>query len=163
MGIAAERIATGPPVNPYPTAPSSERSLRADGRKRLVAGIFAAPTCPGTHPAVLHVHLRGVGLALLGAQTARLGASLESGPRHRRLELRLPGDDPARTGAYVRAVEAHGDATPHVVDHILAEAGVGAGATRLGTVEACLYALIEYIGVHSYGAGVGIEHLPGVV
>src|SRR5919107_4884605 len=96
--------------------------LRADGGKRPVAGLFAAPTCLGAHPAVLHVHLRGVVLALLPTQPARLGASLKSGPDHRRLGLRLPSDDPSRRGANVRAVEAHGHTAPHVLDHTLAEA-----------------------------------------
>jgi hypothetical protein len=47
-------------------------------------------------------------------------------------------------------------------DHLLAEAGVGAGATRLGAVKACLYALDERIGVYGSGARVGVEHLPRV-
>src|SRR5215204_3228983 len=50
-----------------------------------------------------------------------------------------------------------------MADHFLTEAGIGAGATRLGAVEACLYALDERIGVHdSYGARIGVEHFPGV-
>ena len=47
-------------------------------------------------------------------------------------------------------------------DHLLTEAGVGAGATRLGAVKACLYAFDERIGVYGSGARVGVEHLPGV-
>ena len=140
----------------------SRKFLRADGRKRPVAGIFTAPAGFGAYPAVLHVHLPCVGLTLLATQAARFGASLESSPGHRRLELRLPGEDPPRTGALVRAVEAHGDAALHVLDHFLAEAGIGTGRARLGAVEARLYALDERLGVHSCGARVGIEHLPGV-
>ncbi len=49
----------------------------------------------------------------------------------------MPGEDPARRGAHVRAVEAHADTAPHMANLLLAEAGVGAGATRLGAVEAC--------------------------
>jgi hypothetical protein len=47
-------------------------------------------------------------------------------------------------------------------DHLLTEAGVGAGATRLGAVKACLYAFDERIGVYGSGARVGVEHLPRV-
>ena len=36
---------------------------------------------------MLHVHLRGVVLALLPAQTTSFGAGLEGGPGHSRLEL----------------------------------------------------------------------------
>ncbi len=123
---------------------------------------LTALACVGAHPAVLHAHLPGVVLALLGAQAARLGARLEGCPGHGRLELRLTRDDPPRGKAHIRAVEAHGDAAPHVVDHLLAEAGVGAGATRLGAVEACIYTLHLGIGFHGCATGVGVEHLPGV-
>src|SRR5215207_6848181 len=136
--------------------------LSADGSKRPVAGLFTAPTGLGAHPAVLHVHLPGVVLALLAAQTARLGARLKSSLGHRRLEVRLTRDDPPRRGAHIRAVEAHGDTAPQMANLFLAEAGVGAGATRLGTVEACFYALHQCVGINRYGARVGIEHLPGV-
>src|ERR671911_1758784 len=69
--------------------------LSADGRKRPVAGLFTAPTGLGAHPAVLHVHLPGVVLALLCAQTARFGTGLKCSPGHRWLEVRLPRDDPS--------------------------------------------------------------------
>src|SRR5215204_3349208 len=137
--------------------------LRADGSECLVARPLAASTGLGAHPAVLHVHLRGVVLALLGAQSARLGARLEGSPSHSWLEVRLPREDPPSRGAHVRAVKAHGDAAPHMADHFLTEAGISAGATRLGAVEACLYALHQGISVHdSYGARIGVEHFPGV-
>src|ERR687898_2268713 len=115
--------------------------LPTDGRKRPVAGIFTAPTSLSAHPAVLHVHLPSVGLALLATQPTRFGASLKSSSDHRWLRFRLPGDDPPRRGAHVRAVEAHGDAAPQMANLFLAQAGVGAGATRLVAIEACLYAL----------------------
>src|SRR5215212_1046691 len=101
-------------------------------------------------------------LALLAAQPARLGTRFKSSPSHRRLELRLPGEYPARRGAHLRAVEAHGYAALQMSGHLFTEAGIGAGATRLGAVEACLYALDERTGVHGYGTRVGVEHLPGV-
>src|SRR5215216_4333167 len=119
---------------PSPAQRTTDRGtnyLLTDGRKRPVAGICTAPTSLSAHPAVLHVHLPSVGLALLATQPTRFGASPKSGPDHRRLRLRLPGDDPPRRGAHVRAVEAHSDAAPHMVDHLLAEAGVCTGATRL--------------------------------
>jgi hypothetical protein len=84
---------------------------------------------------VLHVHLSGVALALLATQPARLGTRLKRSPSHSRLEGCLPGDDPTRGGAHVRAVEAHGDAALHVLDHFLAEASVGAGRARLSAVK----------------------------
>jgi hypothetical protein len=52
--------------------------LRADGSECLVARPFAASTGLGAHPAVLHVHLCGVMLALLSAQPARLGARISA-------------------------------------------------------------------------------------
>ena len=48
-------------------------------------------------------------------------------------------------------------------DHLLAEAGVGAGATRLGAVKACLYALDERIGVYGSGARVSSISLAWVI
>src|ERR671910_2860180 len=151
---------------PSPAQRTTDRGtnyLPTDGRKRPVASIFTAPTSLSAHPAVLHVHLRGVALALLATQTTRFGASPKSGPDHRWLRLRPPGDDPPCRGALIRAVEAHGDAAPHMADHLLAEAGIGAGATRLGAVKACLYALDERIGVHySCGTRVGVDHFPSV-
>jgi hypothetical protein len=47
-------------------------------------------------------------------------------------------------------------------DHLLADAGLGADATRLGAVKACLYAFDEHIGVYGSGARMGVEHLRGV-
>ena len=41
-------------------------------------------------------------------------------------------------------------------DHLLAEAGIGAGATRLGAVKACLYALDKRIGVHGCTSRMGV-------
>src|ERR671911_1559753 len=84
--------------------------LPTDGRKRPVAGILTPPTSLSAHPAVLHVHLRGVVLALLATQPTRFGTSLQSGSNHSWLKLRLPGDYPPCRGANIRAVEAHGDA-----------------------------------------------------
>src|SRR5215204_687335 len=80
-------------------------------------------------------------------------------PRH--TPCSAPYPSPWR-GADIRAVGTHGDAAPQVLDHLLTEAGVGAGATRLGAIEACLYALDECIGVHGCGAWMGVEHLPCV-
>src|SRR5687768_11343806 len=90
---------------PSPAQRTTDRRtnyLPTDGRKRPVAGIFTAPTSLSAHPAVLHVHLPSVGLALLATQPTRFGASPKSGPDHRRLRLRLPGDDPPCRGAHVR-------------------------------------------------------------
>src|SRR5919112_2949153 len=123
------------------TAERQSGGLRSQGGKCISTGSLAAPTGLGTYPTVLHVHLPGVVLALLCAQPAHLNASLKSNPSHRRLELRLPGEDPPRRGAHVRAVEAHGDTAPHIVDLFLAEVGDGVGATRLVTVEARFNAL----------------------
>src|SRR5215218_1734016 len=110
--------------------------LSADGSKRPVAGLFTAPT--------------------------GLGARLKSSLGHRRLEVRLTRDDPPRRGAHIRAVEAHGDTAPQMANLFLAEAGVGAGATRLGAIKACLDALHQGCGVQSCTTGVGVYHLPGV-
>ena len=45
---------------------------------------------------------------------------------------------------------------------LIAEASVGADATRLGAGEACSYALHQGGGVHSCATRVGVEHLPGM-
>ena len=138
------------------------RVLHADGRERRVAGLLATSTGVGAHPAVLHIHLLGVVLALLGAQPARFGASLKSGPSHHWLKLRLPRDDPPRSSAHVGAVEAHSDTAPHMADHFLAEAGIGAGGAGLGAVKAGLDALHWGWLVHHGLARVGLDHLLSV-
>src|SRR5215210_2021648 len=100
MGTDRYASPPAPTFNSCPSGAVERKFLRADGRKRLVARLLTTPASLGAHPAVLHVHLPCVSLALLGAQTTRIGASLEGSPGHRRLEFRLPGDDPASRGAY---------------------------------------------------------------
>ena len=101
-------------------------------------------------------------VAGLLAVTASLGARLEGGPRHLRLEGRLTGEDPTRGIAHVSAVEVEPDAAGEGLGVVLAEAGVRASCATLSTVEAGLYALNERPGVHGSGARVGLQHLLGV-
>lgn len=72
------------------------RALRGHALQELVAGLLALPARLGADLAVLHPVLR-VRLALVAAELARLGAGMESGPNHLRLERRLPGQDDAAT------------------------------------------------------------------
>jgi hypothetical protein len=141
--------------------PSETRGgLSRDRREDVVAGLLAVTASLGAHPAVLIVG--GVVLALVAAQTASLGARLEGGPRHLRLEGRLTGEDPTRRIAHVSAVEVEPDAAGEGLGVVLAEAGVRASCATLSTVEAGLYALNERPGVHGSGARVGLQHLLGV-
>ena len=101
-------------------------------------------------------------VAGLLAVTASLGAPLEGGPRHLRLEGRLTGEHPTHGIAHVSAVEVEPDAAGEGLGVVLAEAGVRASCATLSTVEAGLYACNERPGVHGSGARVGLQHLLGV-
>ena len=125
-----------------------------------VAGFLAAAADFGAYPAVLVVG--GVPLALLRAQTACFGASLERGPRHLGLEIGLAGEDPARGVAHVGAVEVEPYAAGERLGVVLTEAGVGAGGAALGAVQASLDALNERLGVQRRGARVSLKHLLSV-
>ena len=122
-----------------------------------VAGFLAGAADLGAYPAVLVVG--GVPLALVAAQAARFGTSLEGSPRHLGLEGRLPGEDAPRRIADVGAIQVQTDAARERLGVVLAEAGVGAGCATLGTVEAGLNALHQRGGVHRSGAWVGLNHL----
>jgi hypothetical protein len=98
-------------------------------------------------------------LALLAAQTARFGTSLEGRPRHLGFEGGLTGDNTPRSIAYVSTVEVKADAAGESLGVVLAETGIGAGSAALGAVVAGLYALNQCGGVHRCGARVGLEHL----
>ena len=125
-----------------------------------VAGFLAGAADLGAYPAVLLVG--GVPLALLRAQAACFGASLERGPRHLGLEIGLAGEDSARGVADVGAVEVVPYAAGERLGVVLTEAGVGAGGAALGAVQASLDALDERLGVQRRGARVGLEHLLSV-
>ena len=97
-----------------------------------VARLLALAAGFGTDPAMLHV---GVSLALFGTDSAGGRACLESDGEHLRLERRLAGDDAPGRVAEVGAIEVEPDAPVQSFWIRLAEAGVGAGRTRLSAVE----------------------------
>lgn len=109
---------------------------------QLVAGLLAAAACFGADAAVLHAML-AVLIALVAADLAGRCAGFEGGADHLRLRGRLPGDDPAGGVTDIGAVQVEPDAAVEHLRFLLAEAGVGAGSTGLGTVEASLAACSE--------------------
>jgi hypothetical protein len=101
----------------------------------------------------------GVLLTLVPAQSARLSARLHDYPRQRRLELRLPAYDSLCRRTHIAAVLAQADTADQGGHVVLAEIGVGAGRTALGTVRARLDAGSKCTGFHDGARRVRLQHL----
>ena len=71
-------------------------------------------------------------LAFLAADTAGLRTCLQRGDDHLLVRPSPARSDRARSNADVGAVEIEADALPKLIDHVLGEAGVGAGCAALG-------------------------------
>ena len=112
------------------------QQLRGKRRQQLLACLFTSATDLGTNTAVLMVV--GVPLTLVPAQSARLSARLHDRLLQLLLKLRLPGYDSLCRRADIAAVLAQADTADQGGDVVLAETGVGAGRTALGTVKARL-------------------------
>ncbi len=105
--------------------------------QEAIARLLAAAAGFGADAAMLHAVLP-VFCTLVAAELARLGARLEGRAEHRRIAGRLARHNPAYGGAEVGAVEVEVDTADEHLRVLLSEAGVGAGRTRLGAVEARL-------------------------
>lgn len=77
-------------------------------------------------------------LALLPADAAGHGACLDDRPGELRLEFSLPGEDLARGGAHITAVQTQANAADQHADVVLAEVSVRASSAALSAVEACV-------------------------
>src|SRR3954471_1865845 len=149
MAPAAER-------RPDPAPPG----VSAEGADELAAGGLAAPAGLGADAAVL-VDV-GVAGALVAAGPARRGAGLQDRAGQVRVVAGVPREHPASGVADVGAVEVGADARPQLGDHLLAQAGVGAGRAGLRALEARLDAGDELLLVDTPEVGrVGVEHLAG--
>ena len=80
------------------------------------------------------LHLLAVSLALVAAETTRQRARLEEATNQRRLGYGLARHNGRRGRADVGAIQIEADAAGKLLDVLLAQAGVGAGGTRLGAV-----------------------------
>jgi hypothetical protein len=98
-------------------------------RHRLLARLLAAAARLSADPAVLV--LPSVALTLLTAHLAGGRADL----KHLAQDLLIGAGPPRRQGAggstYIRTVEVEPDALLQLLDHLLGEAGIGAGGTGL--------------------------------
>jgi hypothetical protein len=126
-------------------------------RQQLLACLFTSATDLGANTAVLMVI--GVPLTLVTAQSARLSARLHDHPRQLRLNLRLPAYDSLCRRTDIAAVLAQADTADQRGDIVLAEIGVGAGRTALGTVRARLDAVSKCTGLHDGARRVRLQHL----
>ncbi len=123
-------------------APPGRVGGRATGRvrPRVVPSGRCRLACSGSTPrrrsgSALHAVL-GMLLALVAAEAAGCRAGLEGGLNHRRIEGCLTGQDLPGHNADVGAVQVQPDAAGQQLRVLLAQAGVGAGDTRLRAIEA---------------------------
>ena len=87
--------------------------------------------------AVLHALLAAMPLALIATEGAGLRARLKDATNQGRLGARLARHDRSGRRADISAVQVEADATRQLLHMLLiAEAGVGAGCTRLGAINA---------------------------
>ncbi|MBA3883015.1 MAG: hypothetical protein H0X73_09970 [Chthoniobacterales bacterium] len=77
-------------------------------------------------------HLRAVLLALCAAALAGLDAGAELRAGELKIGAGETRDDPRGNEANVGAIRAVADASHHLADVLLAEAGIGAGVARFG-------------------------------
>ena len=113
--MIAEMAELRSPARPSPASPA--------GAEHLLAGLLAVSAGLGADLAVL-VHL-GVAVALIAAALARLGADLQHRLGQIGVVARVPRQHPARHVADVGAVEVGADALAQLIDHVLAQAGIG--------------------------------------
>src|SRR4051812_43872422 len=136
----------------------SWRAGSAEAGEQLSACGLAAPAGLGTDPAVL-VH-RGVACALVAARLAGGGAGLEHRAGEVGVVAGVPGQHPEGGVADVGAVGAGADALGQLGDHVLTQAGVGAGGARLSAVQAGLDAVAQLLLVDAAEVlGVRAQHL----
>src|SRR5680860_1850396 len=158
-GTASRPAGTSSPPSPEE---STDRSVDSSGEggDEVPAGLLAVPARLGADAAVV-VH-PGVLLALVTAGLARGGAGLQDGAGEVGVVTGVPGEHPPGGVAHIRAVQVGADARGQLGDHVLAEAGVGAGGTGLGALEARLDTGGELVLLDSAEVlGVGLEHLAG--
>jgi hypothetical protein len=133
------------------------RLLSRKRRQQLFACLFTSATDLGANTAVLMVI--GVPLTLLPTKPARLSARVHDHPRQLRLKLRLPAYDSLCRSTDIAAVLAQADTADEGGDVVLAEIGVGAGGTALGTVRARLDAVSKCTGLDDGARRVRLQHL----
>src|SRR5699024_10350330 len=114
----------------------AEAAASADRGQQLGAGLLAATASLGADLAVL-VHARML-LALLGAGLARRLTGLEQCTVEGIVLARLTGQDSAGRLADVGAILVQADALGQLRHLVLGQAGVRAGGTGLGALEAGL-------------------------
>jgi hypothetical protein len=122
-----------------------------------MTGTLALPAGFGADAAVLMV--AGVPVALVGAQAAEVGASLQHLYHQGRSGGSPPGQDRPGARAGISAIEIETDAAGELGGIPLGEAGVGAGYAGLGAVEAGFYALNQSVIGDSGGFGMAGQHL----
>src|SRR4051812_385345 len=131
-------------------------AVSPDRGQQVVAGLLAPTARVGADPAVL-VHVRVPG-ALVPTGLARLGAGAEHRAGQLGVVRGLPGQDATGGLADVGAVEVAADASPHVGDRLLAEAGVRAGGARLGALDAGGDTGGERLPVQPGAVGMAVDH-----
>src|ERR671919_699092 len=120
------------PVPVSAPAPAGIADLLVHGGQEFAAGLLAASTRLGAHPAVL-VHL-GMPLALVAAALAGGRAGLQQRLGDVGVVLGLAAADPDGGGADVGAVQAQPYALDQLGDVRLAQVVVGVGGAGLGAL-----------------------------
>ncbi|WP_161993547.1 hypothetical protein [Muricoccus nepalensis] len=98
-------------------------------------------------------------LALLGTLATRRLTGGEHGPDHLLVGTGSPGSNRTRRRANIGAVEVESDALRELLNHLLAETGIGAGGTGLRTRVALLDALDQDVVGASLNVWMRADHL----
>ena len=122
-----------------------------------MTGAFALPAGFGTNTAVPVTVCMLV--ALIGAQAAEIGASLQHPHQQGGRGCGSPRQNRPRHGTGIGTVEVEANAAGEVRCAGLGEAGIGAGHAGLGTVEAGLYTLHEDVVDATGRFGMAGQHL----
>src|SRR5690349_9729323 len=147
---------------PAPTAhrPRFSNVRSAQALQRVLAGALAALAGLAADTAMFV--MVGVARTFLGAGPAGDLARADHAAQHLAVGAGAPCRKRPGQRAKVCAVETDADALPQLLDHLLAEAGVGAGCAGLGTVVAGFDAA-DQRGVRlAIGVRVRLDHLLGV-
>jgi hypothetical protein len=105
------------------------------------------------------LHVLRMALALVTADTTRVGARLNNDPRDCRLKSNLPTDDIPGCCTDIGAVEVQPDAPREHLDILLAEARVRAGDACLRAVVTGVDAAAEKAAIDDWLRWMRIDHL----
>jgi hypothetical protein len=147
-------MATAPPLLSARPNRKANRSP-AECRQRPVAGLLASSARLGAHQAVLHVHLPGVGLALLGAQR-------QASAHARTAALTIAGSASVCLVTTLPVVAQTSEQLRHMVTQRLMRSTISS-PRQASAQEVYVWAQSKHASMHSMSASASMVALPGWV